>query len=190
MSEHRPGSLVSSGRMTWLNPRYWFQRLVRLVNGRTIRADGPDQPFKPSSCYERGLPNVANDNTSAVPTVSTHNIAWDLENALGLPVAVEVEVVSVDKVIGAQSDNRNGSRSNADTIMAVVITRREHATILAALRYVAGRGGFEDTAEVGIATDIDQWKAMSPDEIDELGDRFNAGSGPMHNVCRCCEGRG
>jgi hypothetical protein len=73
--------------------------------------------------------------------------------------------------------------------MAVVITRREHATILAALRHLARRGGFENTAEVGIATDMDQWKAMSPDEIDDLGDRFNAGSDPMHNVAAVGEGR-
>jgi hypothetical protein len=120
----------------------------------------------------------------------THSITQDLENALGFPVAVEVEVVPFDEEMDAPSDSRPERDSDADAIMAVVITRREHATILAALRHLARRGGFENTAEVGIATDMDQWKAMSPDEIDDLGDRFNAGSNTMHKVCRCLGGEG
>jgi hypothetical protein len=63
-----------------------------------------------------------------------------------------------------------------------VLTEREHATILAALRYVARHGGFRDTIEAGIAASGGQWDMMSPDEIDALGDHFNLSSDPGLDV--------
>jgi exopolysaccharide biosynthesis predicted pyruvyltransferase EpsI len=69
-----------------------------------------------------------------------------------------------------------------DAKMLVVITEREHATILAALRYVARHSGLENTMEENIATNASQWDVMNTDEIHELGDRLNMSAIVAHDV--------
>jgi hypothetical protein len=100
----------------------------------------------------------------------TRDIAGDLENALSVPVAGQAEAIPAVEEVGAQSSSPD-SESDAGAIMAEVSTEREHATILAALRYVARCGGFGNTMEADIAANSGAWDAMSPDEIDELGNR-------------------
>ena len=107
----------------------------------------------------------------------TRDIVGDLENALGFPVAVEVEVVPVDEDPESEIDPEGVP--DPEATMSVTITVREHATILAALRYVARHGGFRHTIEANIATNCDQWDMMVLDEIDALGDRFNMVSDPV-----------
>jgi len=70
-----------------------------------------------------------------------------------------------------------------DAKMLVLLTEREHATILAALRYVARHGGLVKSMEEDIATNGGRWNLMSTGEIYELGDQFNMGTIIARNVC-------
>jgi hypothetical protein len=98
---------------------------------------------------------------------------------LGFPVAVDVQVIPV----GEDADS-DGSSEGPDpgATMSITVTVREHATILAALRYVARHGGFRHTMEADIAANGGQWDMMGADEIDALGDRFNVCSAPVSSV--------
>jgi hypothetical protein len=151
---------------------------------------GTDPLASQGDCIADTEYHLAAQDVSATDLVAlTRHITEDLENALGFPVAVEVEAVSVDEEIGAESSSSPESGREVGARIGVVLGEREHATILAALRQVARCGGFEDTVEADIATDGGKWTTMSPEEINQLGDRFNAGSVPMHNVC-LSSGRG
>ncbi len=107
----------------------------------------------------------------------TRDIVGNLENALGFPVAVDVEVVPVDEDPESDSDPEGGPDPGAT--MSVNITVREHATILVALWYVDRYGGFRHTMEADIAANGGQWDMMGPNEI---GDRFNGCSAPVPSV--------
>jgi hypothetical protein len=112
----------------------------------------------------------------------TTRIVEDLRDALTFPVAVEVEIIMSDEAFSAKDTVDPEDVINPQAKMLVVITERQHATILAALRCVARRDGLEETMEADIATNGGQWDVMSSDEIDELGDRFNADAVSAYNV--------
>ncbi len=76
----------------------------------------------------------------------------------------------------AESDSNPEGVPDPGATKSVTITVREHATIVAALRYVARHGGFRPMMEADIAANGGQWDMIGP------GDRFKVDSDPVPSV--------
>jgi hypothetical protein len=95
--------------------------------------------------YHLGVQDVSPNDLAALSRL----ISKDLKDALGFPVAVQVEVIPIDEE--GRPDCGSENVPDPGTSMSALITDREHATILAALRYVARHGGFNDSIEADMA---------------------------------------
>ncbi|MBL0407619.1 hypothetical protein JKG68_27250 [Microvirga aerilata] len=112
----------------------------------------------------------------------TRQVEADLKQALDFPVAVEIKLVQPDDETGAENVHDPETFIDPDGKLLVVLTEREHAHLLAALRRVQASGGLEGVPEAEIAENGENWKTMTVEELNELGDRFNGQGIIAHNV--------
>jgi hypothetical protein len=99
------------------------------------------------------------------------SIVKELEVELGFAVAVNLTLNDGDG--DADVDGEAAFSIDPDAPVLVLITERDHAHLLAALRRVTSDGGLEGTLEAEIAEN-GCWDVMSNAELVELGDRFNS----------------